>query len=41
MLIGSETPSRLKGIETLAYPIPLPRLNRSETPSRLKGIETQ
>ena len=38
--LGSETPSRLKGIETyLAGAIPILRCC-SETPSRLKGIET-
>ena len=39
--IGSETPSRLKGIETtkVASLTPTP-ISRSETPSRLKGIET-
>ena len=39
---SSESPSRLKGIET-AFRLPCPRqlrIFRSERPSRLKGIET-
>ena len=37
---GSESPSRLKGIET-RYPRSASRyIIRSESPSRLKGIET-